>query len=256
MVKDIAFGIIISLLFISLVVLFCVILIKLYIQKIKKYNNQIYQNEITFQKNLNASILESQEHLLKTVSQELHDDAGQQLTVINFQLENLKLDYPNCNKDLNPISISVTQLSQSLRAISHALNANWLHENGLIIAISNEVLRLQKNKSITIKLIIDDPQKRIFNPEIQIVIFRIFQETINNILKHAKATKIDITLKTVPFFEIIIQDNGKGFDQSIVKNNKSIGLLNCENRAKMIQYNFEIESYPSIGTTVILQEIL
>ena len=58
--EDIAIGIIISLLFISLVILFCAILIKLYIQKIKKYNAQIYENEINFQKTLKASILETQ----------------------------------------------------------------------------------------------------------------------------------------------------------------------------------------------------
>jgi glucose-6-phosphate-specific signal transduction histidine kinase len=92
MVKDIAFGIIISLLFISLVVLFCVIIIKLYVQKIKKYNKELYQKDLDHERNLNTTIVETQEQVLQNISQELHDDAGQQLTVINFQLENLKLD--------------------------------------------------------------------------------------------------------------------------------------------------------------------
>jgi signal transduction histidine kinase len=251
MVKDIAFGIIISLLFISLVVLFCVILIKLYIQKIKKYNQQLFQNEIHFQKTLNTSILETQEQLLTSISQDLHDDAGQQLTVINFQLENLKLDYPNCTNDLNPISESVTKLSQSLRDISHSLNTNWLEKNGLIDAIKKEVNRLKKNKSITVNLKIDAIEKTFKNEE-QIVIFRIFQELINNILKHAKATKIEICITNNTVFTITISDNGIGFDTN--KKTNSIGIQNCINRAKIIQYTFTINSQPNTGTTVILEE--
>ncbi len=254
MTNNIAFGIIIGLLFISLVVLFCAILIKLYIQKIKKYNAVIYENEINFQKTLNASILENQEQLLTSVSQDLHDDAGQQLTVINFQLENLKLDHPVCENDLQPISESVAHLAQSLRHISHSLNNNWLTANGLIEAIKHETQRLKKNKLLQVTLTIDNPQKQ-FQTDEQIVIFRIFQETINNILKHAKASKINIDITTKPFFKITIHDNGIGFDpaEKITKTN-STGIQNCSNRAKAIQYQFDIESNPNKGTTVVLQE--
>jgi len=254
MTKNIAFGIIIGLLFISLVVLFCAILIKLYIQKIKKYNAVIYENEINFQKTLNASILETQEQLLTSVSQDLHDDAGQQLTVINFQLENLKLDHPVCENDLDPISESVAHLAQSLRHISHSLNNNWLTNNGLFEAINQETERLKKNKSIQVTLTIDDPEKQ-FQAEEQIVIFRIFQETINNILKHAKASKINIDITTKPLFKITIYDNGIGFNLSkMAEKPKSIGIQNCINRAKVIQYHFEIQSTPTGGTTAILEQ--
>ncbi len=255
MVKDVAFGIIISLLFISLVVLFCIIIIKLYIQKIKKYNAVIYQNEIEFQKTLNQSILETQEQLLHSISQDLHDDAGQQLTVINFQLENLKLDYPDCQNDLNPISESVSRIATSLRNISHSLNNNWLIENGLVEAIHQEIERIKKNKILIIDSKIDAIDKK-FTTDEQIVIYRIFQEILNNILKHAKSSKVEISITNNPNFKIIIQDNGIGFDQnkSSDKSN-SIGIKNCIIRAELIKYNFEIESQLSIGTTVILQEI-
>jgi glucose-6-phosphate-specific signal transduction histidine kinase len=143
MIKDIAFGIIISLLFISLVVLFCAILIKLYVKKIKEHNLK----ELEFQKTLNNSILETQKQLLTSVSQDLHDDAGQQLTVINFQLENLKLDFPENESNLKPVSDSVVKLSESLRQISHSLNPNWLEKNGFIEAVKSEINRIKKNKS-------------------------------------------------------------------------------------------------------------
>ncbi len=255
MLKDIAFGIIISLLFISLVVLFCVILIKLYIQKIKKYNAVIYENEIAFQKTLTSSIVETQEQLLTSISQDLHDDAGQQLTVINFQLENLKLDHPNCTNDLNPISESVGKLSQSLRQISHSLNNNWLIENGLLNAIQQEVNRIKKNKSLEVLLKMEDTNIK-FKTDEQIVIFRIFQEVVNNALKYAKATRIVIDITSTPKFKISIADNGVGFNiEKLSENTNSIGIQNCINRAKIINYSFEISSKINNGTTIILQEI-
>lgn len=256
MTKNIAFGIIIGLLFISLVVLFCAILIKLYIQKIKKYNAVIYENEIQFQKTLMASVIETQEQLLTSISQDLHDDAGQQLTIINFQLENLKLDHPNCKNDLDPISESVAGLSHSLRQISHSLNNNWIVSNGLLKAIRQETERIRKKTSVEVTLEIDNDQKS-FQIDTQIVIFRIFQETVNNTLKHAKASKIEIHISTKPFFKISIHDNGIGFESDKIHEKKSsIGIPNCTNRAKMIGHHFEIKSTPGTGTTVILQENL
>lgn len=252
---NLAFGIIISLLFISLVILFCVILIKLYIRKIKKYNATIYENEIAFQKTLNSAIIETQEQLLTSISQDLHDDAGQQLTVINFQLENLKLDHPVCENDLEPISDSVGKLSQSLRNISHSLNPNWLENNGLINAMEHEINRIKKNKLVEVHFICKE-RKRKFKTGEQIVIFRIFQEIVNNALKYANATKIEITIQIKPLFKITIEDNGIGFDKYKLENNtQSIGIQNCISRAKIINYSFQIDSVTNIGTKVELQEI-
>ena len=249
MLKEIALGIIISLLFICLVILFCAVLIKLYIHKIKEHN----RIALAFQKTLNSAILETQEQLLTSISQDLHDDAGQQLTVINFQLENFKLDYPDCDKSLLPISESVANLSKSLRLISHSLNNNWLAKNGLVYAIKSEINRIKNQKSITVLLHCDDGSKRIFDADQQIVIFRIFQETINNMLKHAKATSLTIDIKTSPKLQLIITDNGIGFDHHAEKQN-TLGIENCRQRAKMINHTFTIESKLNRGTSVTLLE--
>lgn len=248
MIKEIAFGIIISLLLISLVVLFCAILIKLYIKKIKEHNLK----ELEFQKTLTKSILETQEQLLTSISQDLHDDAGQQLTVINFQIENLKLDFPENEKNLIPVSDSVKKLSQSLREISHSLNTNWLEKNGLIKAIKSEVNRLKKNKLVEVSLEIEKIEI-IFDTNEQIVLFRIFQEIINNTLKHSKATKIEITILSNPVFTMKINDNGIGFDYELAKEKKnSLGLENILKRAKIINYKAEILSEVNNGCIITI----
>lgn len=250
MLKDIATGIIITILFISLIIIFCVIIIKLYIKKIKEHNKK----ELQFQKTLNSSILETQKQLLTTISQDLHDDAGQQLTVINFQLENFKLEFPNQVEKIATISESITNLSSSLRKVSHSLNPNWLQANGLLTAIKAELTRIDNQKIINVTLQIIDSKNRRLNPDVEIVVFRIVQETINNVLKHAKATLIEVLIVTFPKLKIEISDNGNGFDfeNNSVKN--SIGIQNCIHRAKLIDYEFTISSVINVGTKTVLVE--
>lgn len=247
---EIAIGVIICLLFICIVVIFCAIMIKLYIKKVKEHN----QKEIAFQKAINDAILETQEQVLNNISQDLHDDAGQQLTYINFQLENLKLDSAELNTLLEPLSQSVGNLSNSIRSISHSLNNQLLLQQDLFKAIATEVERLQKNPKIKIVLNQEESTQKVFTANEKIVIYRIFQEIINNTLKHAKAKQISVTIATTPNFTMTIQDNGKGFDQKVVGNKQSLGLQNMSSRAAIIKYQLNIHSEIGVGTTITLSE--
>ena len=250
MLNDIAIGIIISLLFISLVVVFCAALVNTYIKKINEHN----QKEIQFQKTLTATVIETQNQVLENISQDLHDDAGQQLTVINFQLEQLKLDLQDNGSKLAGVSKSVLELASSLRKISHSINPNWLENMGLINAIKAETERIHDHKHIKISTNCIDKVPLKIKKEAEIVLFRIFQETINNILKHAKASKIEINIKTNPKLKIEITDNGIGFNIENEQFKNAIGLQNCQNRAHLINFDYQISSEINKGTTVVLIE--
>ncbi len=251
--RDIAFGIVISVLLILLIILFCAIIIKLYIQKIKKYNQIIYQKEIDHQVKLNQSILETQEQTFLDISQELHDDAGQQLTYINFQLENLKLDYPDISANFEPVSISVNNLSNSIRQLSHSLNNQILSQQDVLKAIEIETERLSNNRSIQINFKNHIKENIAFSTHEKIVIYRIFQECLNNIFKHANATEVNILLEKNNTFKLTIKDNGTGFNvEDELKNSKSNGLQNMISRAQIIDYKLEIESSSNKGSCVVL----
>ncbi|TRX31195.1 hypothetical protein FNW52_18955 [Flavobacterium sp. ZT3R18] len=255
MTHKLAFGIIIGLLFVSLIVLFCVMLVKLYIHKIKNYTKVIYEKDLSFQKTLNTTIMETQEQVLNNISQDLHDDAGQQLTYINLQLENLKLDTPELKETLEPLTQSVGSLSQSIRDISHSLNNQLLLRQDILKAITTEVERLRKNPKTKINCSIEDEIKKEFSADEKIVIYRIFQEINNNCFKHAKATQINIHIKTDPYFVMNVSDNGKGFDAMEVKNsNYTLGIQNMVNRAAIINYNLDINSGIGEGTKITLSE--
>jgi signal transduction histidine kinase len=256
MLDNIAFGIIIGILFISLVVLFCALVIKLYINKIKTYTKLIYEKDLHYQKSLNTTIIETQEQVLNNISADLHDDAGQQLTYINFMVENLKLDAPELTEALEPITNSVKLLSNSIRSISHSLNNQLLMQQDLAKAIEAEVFRLQKNSRIKIQFSQEGEGGNIFDTNQKIIIYRIFQEVINNIFKHAQAAVINISIVTAPRFELIITDDGKGFDYQQALQQQSLGLKNIINRAEIINFDVSIAATPGQGTTVRLTDII
>lgn len=252
--NQVVLGILIAFIFIGLILLFCVILIRLYFTKIKKYTELLHQKDLDFQKVITQTVIETQEQVLNNISQDLHDDAGQQLTYINFQIENIKLDSPKLRKTLEPLSQSVTNLSQSIRSISHALNNQLLLQQDVIKAITMEITRLQKNNKIDIAYSFEEIEMKKFDSNEQIIIYRIFQECINNCFKHAKATKMSISITTSPHFEMLIADNGRGFDPADKKSKLSLGLLNMTNRACSIDYHLDIKSQAGSGTEITLAE--
>ena len=255
MQTNIAYGIFIGILFVSLLILFCVLVIKLYINKIKTYTRLIYEKDLAFEKTLSTTILETQDQVLNDVSEELHDDAGQQLTYIRFLVENLKLDMPELQETLEPVSQSVTLLSQSIRRASHSLNSQLMVKQNLIKAIKAEGERLMQSGRIEVLFTSDADEVKSLDPKAQIVIYRIFQECINNILKHSGATIITITVAANPKFKLSVTDNGRGFNYDAVqKGTSGMGLDNLVNRASIIGLEAVITSAVGEGTTVTLSE--
>ncbi|MFB9079304.1 sensor histidine kinase [Flavobacterium procerum] len=252
--NQVVIGIIIAFLFIGLILFFCVILIRLYFNKIKKYTEMLHEKDLNFQKAITQTVIETQEQVLNNISQDLHDDAGQQLTYINFQIENMKLDSPELEKTLEPLSQSLGNLSKSIRSISHALNSQLLLQQDVIKAIITELKRLQKNNKIDIVYSFEEIEVKKFSDNEKIIIYRIFQECINNVFKHAKASKMSVFITTSPDFKMIISDNGKGFNSAEKKGKLSLGLINMANRANSIAYDLDVKSQVGSGTEITLSE--
>lgn len=255
MEDNIASGIFIGILFISIIILFCVLVIKLYINKIKTYTRLIYEKDLAFEKTLSTTILETQDQVLNDVSEELHDDAGQQLTYIRFMIENLKLDRPDLDETLEPVSHSVNLLSQSIRRASHSLNSQLMVKQNLVKAVKAEADRLMQAGRVKVAFITDADEVKSLDNKAQMVTYRIFQETINNILKHSGATLVTITITTSPKFMLSVTDNGKGFDYDKAHAASSgMGLGNLVSRAAIINLDATVSSAIGKGTTVILSE--
>ncbi|RZJ70515.1 histidine kinase [Flavobacterium sp.] len=246
MKSDIAIGILVSLTFICIIIAFCVILIRLYFTKIKKYTAALYQKDLDLQKAITQTVIETQEQVLQNISQDLHDDAGQQLTYINFQIESLRLDSAQYNVALEPMSEAVQKLSSSIRNLSHALSNQLLITNDLVKAIASEAERLKNTGRIDVAFSVAPGFDKVFDANEKTVIYRIFQESMNNVLKHSKARFVDITLNSNPF-EMAISDDGQGFATDA---KFGYGLSGMEKRAESIGYRLSVESIPNAGTII------
>ena len=200
--------------------------------------------------------LEIQEYTFEKISREIHDNISLGLTLAKLQITT----YLDLNeKDQKLLEFSIDLISKSLvdlNDISKSLDANQLITHGLIKALDSEINVLKKSGLYKIELIVEgDPQY--LESETDLVLLRIFQESCNNILKHAKANEIILRLKyDINFLTMTITDNGVGFELEREMNTKEIrkksGLNNITSRAKLIKADVKITSNKGIGTSITI----
>ena len=201
--------------------------------------------------------LEIQEETLRNISQEIHDNIGQSLTLVKLTISTV-----NPEKALevsaaleNSKQLLITTM-KDLRNLSHSLNPDLLGTIGLTAMIEQQLLQLEKTGQYKTKFNISG-YKVPFEPQKEIVLLRIVQELLNNILKHAAATFVSIDMDYQDQQLIIkIADNGKGFDPDKKMSPKDgepgIGLLNIQKRINMVNGTINIASMIGKGTTTTL----
>ncbi|MEE9349710.1 MAG: sensor histidine kinase [Flavobacteriaceae bacterium] len=241
----IATTIIVLLLGLTLVFLF------LFIQKKKKLH---FEEKRKFKEDFNNALAKSQneirERALENLSWEIHDNVGQLLSVSKMQLNVLESQVLEKNKaGIHEVGSLVSKSLQDLRALSKSLNPVAIRNIGLIQAIKLEIDRYNRLNFIKGNLkIINDPLE--IDSKKETILFRIVQETINNTVKHAKASELNVSLEFKnDSLDIKITDNGIGFDVNKHDEKSGIGLLNMKGRAALIKATYTIESTINKGTT-------
>src|SRR5690606_14543475 len=143
------------------------------------------------------------------------------------------------------ITESVKALSTSIRGISHSLNTQLLGRQNLPKAIKNECARVNESGMIAIHYHADGVSSIIFSSNETIIIYRIFQEIMNNALKHSKASNVYVRLSRIGGFSMEIEDDGIGCDPATFSDKNTMGISNIINRAAIIKYAIDLQS--SIG---------
>lgn len=196
-----------------------------------------------------AAVLEAQEKERMHIASELHDNVGQILTTCKLLLEG-ELSRDSHSVSLNHTYTHLQNAINELRSISHQLNPAQLHEIGLVNALKELVKNV--NAASSTKIILSAEEIKCLeeqDPSITLSLFRIVQEQLNNILKHAKASVVHINLHSSgKAVELEIIDNGKGFKLAGV--NKGLGLKNIYNRAELYNGRVTIDTAPGQGCTV------
>lgn len=211
---------------------------------------------------LSSRVLNAQEKEREKIAHELHDDLGQALTAIRINLAELELDAKE--KDLERVTERIDE-SKSLiesslgqiREMAHELRPSLLDDLGLTSAIRWFLNQFKRRMNIVLSFQVVGEEYRLAR-EIEIVIYRIIQESCTNIAKHANAHRVEIIIEYSPErLTLSIEDDGKGFslpehNQKEKPTEQGFGILGIQERAHTIGGTVEIESSPGHGTLIRL----
>lgn len=241
-----------NLVIIFTITLFIIVLTMIFVYVIfiqKKTTLLIKQKEkdMRFEKELATSQIEMKEQTLNYIGQELHDDLGQKLSVVRLRQNQLIAKMKDSEKkELVELNELLGECIQDIRDLSKTLITEQVIHFGLIESLEREISKIRKLRLLKIELVTKKHDIDIA-PKHGLILFRIIQESINNILKHSRAKNVSIKIEDdSEKLNILISDNGKGFDTNLKKDGS--GLKNMELRAKIIHAEFSIQSELGKGT--------
>ena len=190
------------------------------------------------------------------IAREIHDVLGQELTSMKMDLSwlNKKLtnENPEINQQIDSLGVQIDKTIQSVREISSKLHPAILEDLGLRAAVEWQTTEFKKRTKIKCKL--NMPNETLgLNKEDTRSLYRIIQEALTNIMRHAEAENVDISIKKLPDdIQMTITDDGKGFSQTEKRDGHSFGLLGMNERAYSMEAILTIESEIHTGTTIHL----
>ncbi len=215
---------------------------------------ELAQVKAGFEKQLLETKLEIQESVLTHISQEIHDNIGQVLLLVNVNNSILQSmgQTQQSNTILSENKALVSKAMEDISDLSRTLHSDRIADMGVFAAIYQELSLLAQKNLFTIDLenLLPATGKTI-SREANIVVFRLYQEIIKNIIKHAAATNIRVGIsQDADFLILTISDNGKGFDQGKPSADSGVGLRSLKQRIGLIDGKISIDSMPGEGTTV------
>ncbi len=212
-----------------------------------------------YDQELLKSQLEIQENTMRNLSQELHDNIGQLLSVTKLSLAVLPI--PKDHESYESVQTAREMLNKAildLSALTKSLHSDRISQVGLVESIRYEVETIQRTGLVDIAMDANTVEIP-FSEQKEVFLFRIFQEVINNILKHSQATmvKVDLVYNAEKNFILRVEDNGIGFDVEEMKASESatkgVGLRSLFNRAKLIGAEMNMKSETGKGVLVTVE---
>ncbi len=219
---------------------------------------QQYIRELEKDKQLVAvdSMLKGQEDERSRLAKDLHDGLGGLLSGIKFSLGNIKENLIMTPDNMSVFDRSLDMIDTSikeLRRVAHNMMPEMLTKFGLDEALKEYCSTINSTMLVTVKYQSVGMDSRI-EKSVEIIVYRIVQELLNNTMKHASATEVFVQLiKDENRLSIVVEDNGKGFDTSLANENKGAGWINIRSRVDYLKGQLDIHSEPGKGTLVNIE---
>lgn len=231
------------------------------ITRLKEVENQLrhYSRQL---KDYMANEERSREEERIRIAREIHDELGQMLTVLKLDVSMMMMEAQRgaesgnndaFKKDIDLITKRIDTIIKSVQRIAKELRPDIFDHLGLEEALQWQAKEFEKRTGIkhTLKSEVNDLE--VLSDERSIAIYRIFQETLTNILRHANATRVDIQLKqNNEQLILIVKDNGDGIDDEKIRKSSSLGIVGMKERSQLLHGDITFSGKKGKGTTVTL----
>jgi len=213
----------------------------------KKLEQQIWQEQIKHQRQLTQATIDGQEKERREIGKELHDNIGQQLTTMKLYLDMAK----SCANSEAEVMISqalkgISGLINEVRSISRSLMPPTLGDLGLVDSINDLIETINRTQAFVIHFNYESFNEDPIPENMKLMLFRILQEQLNNIVKHAKAKRVVVTLyQDDNAIQLNVMDDGVGFEMNNIR--RGLGLKNMKNRAELFGGHVQITSAAGNG---------
>ncbi len=203
---------------------------------------------------LNRHLVDVRENERKIIAMALHDDLGQRLTGLYLDiawLKNKLTDQPvNISRKLDQITCTITETVETVKETSAMLRPVILFELGLVPAIKTQLKRFEKQSEIKCRFNYDQSLAEI-DQRVSIVLYRIFQESMTNIMRHSRATIAEVNLSSDDSsLQMLIRDNGLGISEAMINSPESMGIAGMRERIRSVNGTIVISSKDKSGTIV------
>jgi len=251
--------IIITIILSTSLILFFAVFVVIAVRKYHDKQKEFLERENTMKSELIKATLEAKEQTLKDLAQRIHVDIQQSLSLVKLNLNKVLLhpDKISIDKILQSKELIIKTIEE-VKGLSKELDPKYITGYTLEENIIRQLDRVEKRTDI-VTLFKTSKNEIVLDNERLILLYRIIQEAINNILAHAEATKVEVSLKNnLNDFILTIEDNGKGFEVVPVINEeehskRGIGLMNMQSRTQLINGTFTMKSKPNNGTKITLK---
>lgn len=230
---------------------FLVVYILVYSRRKKKLQDEKAEMRLNYEAELMNSQLAMQEQTMQTIGADLHDHIGQLLSLASLTLGSVEIrDDQRATEKVNSAIEITSKCIAELRHLGKLIQCQQMADEGLYYALQQEIAWLEKTDRFRIRLAFDDVLNSITCEEKNLIIYRVIQELVNNIVKHAGAKEIELSLMyNESKLYLSVSDDGKGFDPEKPEK-RGMGMFNIHKRIGLLNGQVKINSRPDEGTKV------
>jgi signal transduction histidine kinase len=227
------------------------VLIFFHKQKVKRLDMEREIIEAQYKETMLQARLEIQEQTFNNVSREIHDNVGQLLSLAKVQVNIMDQSGDADKSMLHELKQNIGQALIDLRDIAKSLSGERMILLGLLPTLKQETDRINRSQFLSATLHVTGDERKLSEQK-QLILVRIFQEILQNIIKHAEAKNVEVRLNFNDFeLQLAVNDDGRGFDFNEKSNQvNGLGLQNIVSRAEIIGGHANIVSTKNMGTQI------